>query len=130
MNLGYGFFADDITMKNYVNFICDQIEHIIKTHCGASVNKTDGFPMKGYYVPVKLEIKERFTRSAELKMTVFGCEREFIFYMSRHKSPDELLHGLQSKIDELTLEIIKEKGLDQDKIYHDHHPLRSLKLPK
>ncbi len=120
----YGLYANDETMRKYVDFICAQIS----TRCGASVNATSGFPMKGYYVPVKLEIKEKLSRSAELKMTVLGYEKEFIFYMSRHKSPDALLHQLQDKIDELTLEIIKENNMDQDKIYREHHPLKNLKL--
>lgn len=120
----YGLYANDETMRKYVDFICAQID----TRCGASVNAKDGFPMKGYYVPVKLEIKEKLSRSAEMKITVLGYEKEFIFFMSRHKSPDALLHELQRKIDELTLEIIRENNLDQDKIYREHHPLRNLKL--
>lgn len=120
----YGLYANDETMRKYVDFICAQIS----AKCGASVNASDGFPMKGYYVPVKLEIKEKLSRSAEMKMTALEHEKEFIFFMSRHKSPDELLHQLQRKIDELTLEIIKENGMDQDKIHRDHHPLKNLKL--
>jgi hypothetical protein len=125
INLGYGFFMDNDSMKDYVNFICDQIEKIKAVHCGTTVNKSDGFPMKGYYVPVKLEIIERLSRSADIKIEVLGHTKQFIFFMSRHKSPDETLHRLQSKIDELTLDIIKENSLDQDKIFSEYHPLRN-----
>lgn len=131
IDLGYGFFASDGVMEHYVNFICNEIMEMTKTHCGASVNRRDGFPMKGYYVPVKLEVKERLKRSAIFKITVLKSEKEFVFYMSRHKSPDELFHQLQRKIDELTMEVIKENDIDQNRVHDEHHPLRNMnfKLP-
>jgi hypothetical protein len=131
IDLGYGFFASDEVMEHYVKFICKEIEEMIKTHCGASVNSRDGFPMKGHYVPVKLEVVEVMKRSASLRMKTLGFTKEFTLYMSRHKSPDKILHELQYKIDELTLEIIKENDIDQNRVHSEHHPLRNLnfKLP-
>lgn len=125
-NLGYGFFADNDVMQNYVKFICQQIELITKTHCGTMVNKKDGFPMKGYYIPVKLSLKEMTVRSATFKMKTLGYEKEFDLYMSRHKSPDKILHELQDKINESTTQIVRENNMDQDKIYNDYHPLKGI----
>lgn len=118
-----GLYASDKVMKDYVEFICS----CVKESCGASVPKKDGFPMKGYYVPVKLKVKEKLTRSAEIQIEVLGFKKEFIFFMSRKKSPEQLLHELQDKINEATEEVIKEHKLDKDKIWNDHHPLKKLK---
>lgn len=121
-----GYYATDEMMREYVNLICS----FLVKHSGASLNKRTGFPMKGYYVPVELEVLTKMSRSAELKITSLGHTKTFIFYMSRHKSPDALLHELQRKIDDLVREIIEENGMDQDKVYMEHHPLRGIKLEK
>jgi hypothetical protein len=121
-----GYFATDEVMKDYVEFICSHI--ILKS--GACVDKSGGFPMKGCYVPVKLSVTSKTMRYAKLKLIALGYTKDFTFYMSRHKSPDILLHELQDKINEAVGEIILENSLDRDKIFYDHHPLRGLKLPK
>jgi hypothetical protein len=120
MNNGQGFFANDEVMKHYTEFLCEQIIQLTKTNSGATVNKTDGFPMKGCYVPIKLKVTNIMKTSATMMLEVLGHEKEFIFYMSRHKSPNTILHELQRAIDELTLEIIKDKNLNQDKIYSQY----------
>jgi hypothetical protein len=55
---------------------------------------------------------------------VFGFTKEFTVFMSRHKSPDEILHTIQDKIDNATLEVIDENNLDRDKIFYENHPLK------
>lgn len=127
VTLGYGFFADDNVMKKYVDFICDRI--LEARSIGVEISRTDGFPMKGHYIPVKLTIKARTLRSADISMEVFGYTKEFTLFMSRRKSPDELLHQLQRKLDELALEVVIENKLDRDKIWNDYHPIRRFPFP-
>lgn len=115
-----GQYCTNDDMREYVKFIGS----LINKNAGASVNAKDGFPMKGYYVPVNLEIKELLSRSIEIKIECLGYEKEFIFYLSRMKGPDVLLHELQIKIDEKVNEIVVENNMDKDKIFHDYHPLR------
>lgn len=116
-----GYYTTDEMMREYVKLICS----FLVENSGASLKK-----MKGFYVPVKLEVIEKMSRSAELQITSLGYTKTFIFYMSRHKSPDALLHEMQRKIDDLVREIIEENGMDQDKVYMKHHPLRGIKLEK
>jgi len=122
----YGQHVNDRIMKNYVEFICSQIS----LNGGAEVNKSDGFPMKGAYVPVKLEIIEKTLRTAIINVTSLGHSKKFTFFLSRQKSPARILSELQDKINETVTEIVLENNLDRDKIFYEHHPLRNLKLPK
>lgn len=129
----HGLFASDEVMENYVQFICSHIlnlPYFSISNCGASVHKTDGFPMKGYYVPVRLAIIVKKRSSIDISIMALGHIKETTFFMSRHKSPDALLHELQEKIDEVVSLIISENKLDRDKIWNEHHPLKNLKLPK
>jgi hypothetical protein len=121
-----GLWASDEVMKNYVDFICSQI----KSTGGASVRKADGFPMKGCYVPVKLEITAKKVTYAEMRVTSLGHTKEFVFFMSRHKSPNKTLNELQAKINETVESIVVENGMDKDEIWSTHHPLKNLKLPE
>ena len=123
----YGHHANDKVMRAYVEFICSQIS----TNTGAAVNRSDGFPMKGAYVPVQLEILHKDLRTATINLTAFGHSKEFMFMLSRRKSPAHLLNELQIKVDEVVLDIIRENNLDQDKIWKEHQPfLMHRKLPK
>jgi len=122
MNYHSGLYITNEQMKQYVEFICS----LIKSECGADVPKSDGFPMNGCYIPVKFEILKKWSNFIECKITTLGFEKEFNIFMSRHKSPDLLLHEIQYKINDTTKLIISENKLDQDKIWMDHHPLRGL----
>lgn len=117
-----GQYMDDDNMQEYVEFMCGAIA----LKAGATVNSTTGFPMKGCYVPVNLEIVSKMRTSAAIRMTALGYEAEFVQYMSRHKSPDKILHELQQKINEITLQIINDNNLDQEKIYKEHHPFKNI----
>lgn len=122
----HGQYASDEVMKNYVEFICSNVQ----LQAGACVNGKSGFPMKGCYIPVKLEIIEKLSRSAIFKMEALGHSKTFPLYMSRHKDPNSLLLELQRKIDDLTLEIAVENNIDQDELLKTYHPLRNFVRPK
>lgn len=119
----HGQYCDNNGMKAYVEFICS----LIRVEAGSSVKSKKGFPMKGLFVKVDLEIVDKMSRSIEIKMTSLKFEKKFIFYMSRHFGPEKILHDLQNKIDEKLLEVINENCLDQDQIYKDHHTLKNFK---
>jgi len=126
MSYYHGQFASNEIMKEYVHFLCSCID---PNDVGACVNRTDGFPMKGHYIRVKIEFVKIHNQFVDVKIVAFGHEKMFPWYLSRRKDPNTLLHEFQRKVDDLTLEIITENGLDRDQIWLDYHPLKNLKLP-
>lgn len=105
-------------MAKYVEFICS----LIRPGTGAEISNTTGMPMKGAYVPVQIDVVEKMTRSAMIKITALGHSEEFIFYMSRHKGPDTLIFKLQRLVDEHVNIIIDKHGLNRDEIFETYHP--------
>lgn len=112
----HGLHASNNVMEKYVDFIISQLPPDV----GASVSKTTGFPMKGYNVPVKLEVIGKTVRTVVLRITTLGFTKEFEYMMSRHKSPDVLLHEIQFKINDHTNQIILENKLDPNKIWTEY----------
>lgn len=117
---GYGMHFKNEYMQQYVDFICS----LIDKNGGAEVNSTDGFPMKGCYVPVQVTILEKTTRTAVIQIIALGYTREFIFYMSRHKGPASLLWQLQQSINENVNDIVNTTDLDRDTIFNKYHALK------
>jgi len=62
------------------------------------------------HVSVQVEVVDIYTRSAKLHLTFDGIHREDIFYMSSHKSPDQLSNEIYKKIDKIVNKALIEEG--------------------
>lgn len=62
------------------------------------------------HLNVQVTVLDIYTRSAKLKLTFDGIERESIFYMSSHKSPDQLGIEIYKKIDKIVNKSMIEEG--------------------
>lgn len=95
-------------MEKYVAFICSEIPKEMHTEfVQPNVEQLARFIHKiGPRVTEKVEITilETYTRSAKIKITFDKYENESIYYMSRHKGPDNLLNEIQNKIQKIVNE--------------------------
>ena len=62
------------------------------------------------YLKVYVEVLDIYTRSAKLKLIFDGGEREDIFYMSSHKSPELIYGEIYKKIDKIVNKAMIEDG--------------------
>jgi hypothetical protein len=65
------------------------------------------------HVNVQVEVVDIYTRSAKLHLTFDGIHREDIFYMSSHKSPDQLGNEIYKKIDKIVNKAMIEEGKEE-----------------
>ena len=65
------------------------------------------------YVTVQVEVVDIYSRSAKLHLTFEGINREDIFYMSSHKSPDQLGNEIYKKIDKIVNKAMIEEGREE-----------------
>ena len=119
-----GQYMTDKMMQQYVDFILS----LVGATAGASVSAKDGFPMKGHYVPVTLEVLKKERTYVDFKLTSLGFSKELTLFLSRKKSPADTLAELQEKIDITVNQIVTENNLDKEEIWKTNHPLRFLKL--
>lgn len=64
-------------------------------------------------VSVQVEVVDIYSRSAKLHLTFEGIHREDIFYMSSHKSPDQLSNEIYKKIDKIVNKALIEEGREE-----------------
>lgn len=62
---------------------------------------------------VHVDVLDIYTRSAKLRLKFHGIEREDIFYMSSHKSPDQLSNEIYKKIDKIVNKAMIEEGHEE-----------------
>lgn len=74
-----------------------------------SINKLGPF----VYIDVEVSVIDIYTRSAKLRLKFDGIEREDIFYMSSHKSPDQLSNEIYKKIDKIVNKAMIEEGKEE-----------------
>lgn len=74
-----------------------------------SINKLGPF----VYIDVEVSVIGIYTRSAKLMLKFDGIEREDIFYMSSHKSPDQLSNEIYKKIDKIVNKAMIEEGKEE-----------------
>lgn len=65
------------------------------------------------HVSVQVEVVDIYTKSAKLYLTFEGINREDIFYMSSHKSPDQLGGEIYKKIDKIVNKAMIEEGREE-----------------
>lgn len=65
------------------------------------------------HVSVQVEVVDIYSRSAKLHLTFEGIHREDIFYMSSHKSPDQLSGEIYKKIDKIINKAMIEEGREE-----------------
>jgi hypothetical protein len=64
-------------------------------------------------VSVQVEVVDIYSRSAKLHLTFEGIHRQDIFYMSSHKSPDQLSGEIYKKIDKIVNKALIEEGREE-----------------
>jgi len=100
---------DNDCMERYVSFICDEIPNSKKVRISPPGPRDDGTlgynirPKIGPWVSrmVSVEIIEKYTRSAKIRLTFESYKDESIYFMSRHKGPDKLLSEISDKISKI-----------------------------
>jgi len=110
---------DNATMEKYVAFLCGELVSEYSV-CLSEPKGVDGTPARikkagpGVLCKTEISVVESYTRSAKLKLVFCKYEKEDIFYMSRHKSPDALLHEIYSKIDKVVNKAFIEDGREDE----------------
>lgn len=104
------------TMQRYVDFICGELPEyksvllyrpdVLKGQSASYIPKLG----PKIYEQVKIEVLEKYTRSAKIKITFDIYSDESIYYMSRHKGPDILLNEISSKIEKIVNKIFIENN--------------------
>lgn len=120
--IGTGQTFTDNHMSQYIDYLIS----IIQLQTGASIPTLDGFPMKGCYVPVTLEVTKKDKTILEITIKSLSFEKQVTCFLSRKHSPVQFLFSLQEKIDSAVKEIIKENELNQDEIHRSNHPLHNM----
>jgi len=121
---------DNDTMEKYVAFICGELadEYSVTLNEPKGV---DGAPARikkagpRIHSKVYISVIESYTRSAKLTLVFDRYEKEDIFYMSRHKSPDALLHEIYNKIDKIVNKAFIEDGREDEirELYRVKHEI-------
>jgi hypothetical protein len=121
---------DNDTMEKYVAFICGELadEYSVTLNEPKGV---DGAPARikkagpRIHSKVYISVIESYTRSAKLTLVFDRYEKEDIFYMSRHKSPDVLLHEIYNKIDKIVNKAFIEDGREDEirELYRVKHEI-------
>lgn len=108
------------TMQRYVDFICGELPEyksvLLYRPDVLNGQSASYIPKIGpkIYERVKIEIVEKYTRSAKIKITFDNYSDESIYYMSRHKGPDILLSEINSKIEKIVNRIFIENDRKEE----------------
>jgi len=105
---------NDDTMERYVNFICSEIPKEINVLMLRSNNGSMIYYKIGpkVYTKTKVEIVEKYTRSAKLRLIFDKYTDESVYYMSRKKGPEKLLSEINNKISK----IVNDKFIEDNRI--------------
>jgi len=127
-------------MERYVAFICSELpktRRVLLTPPPPMENGEYGYKRMSkigphVYMMVDIEIVEKYTRSAKLCVKFEDYQMNDIFYMSRHKGPDQLLEEIDKKIDKIVNKTLIEDGRqewvrEQYKIKSDNFPIFKIK---
>jgi hypothetical protein len=105
-------------MERYVAFICDELpktRRVLLNPPPPMENGEYGYKRMSkigphVYMPVEIEIVETYTRSAKLCVKFEDYQMNDIFYMSRHKGPDQLLEEIDKKIHKIVNRTLVDDG--------------------
>ena len=127
-------------MERYVAFICSELpktKRVLLTPPPPMENGEYGYKRMSKFGPhvymmVDIEIVEKYTRSAKLRIKFEDYQKTDIFYMSRHKGPDKLLEEIGMKIHKIVNSTLVDDGRqewvrEQYKIKSDDFPLFNLR---
>jgi hypothetical protein len=110
---------DNTTMEKYVAFLCGELVSEYSV-CLSEPKGVDGTPARikkacpRVLCKTEISVVESYTRSAKLKLVFGKYEKEDIFYMSRHKSPDVLLGEIYDKISKIVNKTFIEDGREDE----------------
>ncbi len=113
---------EDSIMERYVSFICEEIPGSMKVRISPPPPKDDGtlgyniMPKIGPWVTrnVGIEIIEKYTRSAKIRLSFDSYTDESIYYMSRRKGPETILDEIHNKIVKIVNVRFKEEDRTED----------------
>ena len=108
-------------MTSYVNFVCDIVPRefyasMLKSMSTANFGKPIKLPLKHVQIPVKLNLKEKLSRSAIFEVESLGYKMDVLIYLSRQKDPEVLLEEIRLKVNHIVDEIITQNKLDREEI--------------
>lgn len=101
----------DQDFQDYIDFLLKLIE---KKQYRAYLK------MEKTYIPIVLNILKRETRYIEYVLEFKGFPKQFTWFLSRNKSPEELLNDLQEKIDMYFNEIIDDNDIDKKQLKQEY----------
>lgn len=109
-------------MERYVSFICEEIPGSMKVSISPPPPKDDGtlgysiMPKIGPWVTrnVGIEIIEKYTRSAKIRLSFDSYYDESIYYMSRRKGPETILEEISAKISKIVNSRYKAENRTED----------------
>ena len=112
----------DSVMERYVSFICDEIPTSKRIRINPPPPKEDGelgysiMPKIGPWINrmVEVEIVEKYTRSAKIRLKFDSYTDESIYYMSRRKGPEILIHEISEKISKIVNARYKAENRTED----------------
>lgn len=105
---------DDNVMKRYVQFICSEIPNIKCAQMVRPMDNNNIMHMKigpKVFTMVDVEVIEKYTRSAKIRLIFDKYTDESIYYMSRKKGPEKLLSEIDSKI----TKIVNDRFIEDDR---------------
>lgn len=113
---------EDSIMERYVSFICEEIPGSMKVRISPPPPKDDGtlgysiMPKIGPWVTrnVGIELIEKYTRSAKIRLSFDSYHDESIYYMSRRKGPETILDEIHNKIVKIVNSRFKEENRTED----------------
>lgn len=113
---------EDSIMERYVSFICEEIPGSMKVRISPPPPKDDGtlgysiMPKIGPWVTrnVGIELIEKYTRSAKIRLSFDSYYDESIYYMSRRKGPETILDEIHNKIVKIVNARFKEENRTED----------------
>ena len=115
-------------MKLYVDFICDQVINLDrKGYLGHYVKDGRNQHVKNIWIPIRVEIVERYTRSIKLRVSYNGISKEDILYMSRHFGPSDIAYKYTKKVDKMFSEILDENEIDREELFKTYDPFKDVK---
>ncbi len=105
---------DDNVMKRYVEFICSEIPNTKRVQMVRPTKDNNIMYMKigpKVFTMVDVEVIEKYTRSAKIRLIFDKYTDESIYYMSRKKGPEKLLSEIDSKI----TKIVNDRFIEDDR---------------
>ena len=118
-------------MSAYVNYMCSIVPKettasMLRSMTTANFGKTLRLPLKHVKIPVKLELKEKLSRSAIFEVESLGHKTDVLIYLSRQKGPEVWLEEIKKKVDYVVDDIITNNKLDREEVANKYNTISNV----